>query len=82
MAATVSQSARDWPEDKFSLFFYGTLLHPAVLKRVIGHEGTGLTHQSALLYVRILYTRYEPLTHEPPMHVGLHQTSRQGRHIS
>ncbi|PVF97291.1 PLP-dependent transferase [Serendipita vermifera] len=50
MAATVSQSAQDWPEDKFSLFLYGTLLHPAVLKRVIGHEGTGLFHQPALLY--------------------------------
>lgn len=32
-----------------SLFFYGTLCHAAVLQRVIGHEGQGLTTRDALL---------------------------------
>ncbi|KAI0649205.1 hypothetical protein C8Q79DRAFT_498429 [Trametes meyenii] len=32
-----------------SAFFYGTLLHPAILRRVIGHEGTQLEICPAIL---------------------------------
>lgn len=48
--ATVNQ-AHDNQDETFSLFFYGTLLHPAVLRRVIGHDGEGLYYQSAILFV-------------------------------
>lgn len=53
MAASVSEEAQKWSSDKYSLFFYGTLLHPAVLKRVLGREGSGLFHQPAVLYVSL-----------------------------
>ncbi|KAG8807506.1 mitochondrial Homoaconitase, partial [Serendipita sp. 401] len=52
MAARVSQESLEHEsiaDSGHSLFFYGTLLHPAVLKRVLGHEGNGLRHQPALL---------------------------------
>ncbi|PIL35653.1 hypothetical protein GSI_02383 [Ganoderma sinense ZZ0214-1] len=35
-----------------SAFFYGTLLHPSILRRVIGHEGSGLEICPALLQAR------------------------------
>jgi hypothetical protein len=54
MAARVSEEAQKWSDEKYSLFFYGTLLHPAVLKRVLGHEGSGLSHQPAALYVSLI----------------------------
>lgn len=60
MSSTVSPAARDWEHDSYSLFFYGTLLHPAVLRRVIGHDGNELKHQTAVLFVRPFY-RYNPL---------------------
>ena len=34
-----------------SAFFYGTLLHPKVLKRVIGNDGQHLTIRPAVLLV-------------------------------
>ncbi|KAG8764536.1 mitochondrial Homoaconitase, partial [Serendipita sp. 405] len=55
MAARVSKESLEHEstaDSGHSLFFYGTLLHPAVLKRVLGHEGNGLRHQPALLDVR------------------------------
>jgi hypothetical protein len=55
MAASVSTPAKDWPEPKISLFFYGTLLHPAILRRVIGHDGQDLFYQPAILQD---YTRH------------------------
>jgi len=33
------------------LFFYGTLLHPSVIKRVTGQEGQNLRIQPAILLV-------------------------------
>lgn len=39
-----------------SAFFYGTLLHPAVLRRVIGHHGQDLTICPALL---LEHTRHQ-----------------------
>ncbi|KAL1949438.1 hypothetical protein VTO73DRAFT_8319 [Trametes versicolor] len=33
----------------YSAFFYGTLMHPAILRRVIGHEGSQLTICPAVL---------------------------------
>jgi len=39
--------------DKYSIFFYGTLLHPAVLRRVIGHPGQQLYYRPAILFVRL-----------------------------
>jgi hypothetical protein len=56
MAASISASAKDWSEPKVSLFFYGTLLHPAVLRRVIGHDGQDLFYQPAILRD---YTRHQ-----------------------
>ena len=38
---------------KYTAFFYGTLLHPAILRRVIGHEGQKLEICPALLLVSI-----------------------------
>ncbi|KAJ3551507.1 hypothetical protein NM688_g4665 [Phlebia brevispora] len=35
--------------DTFSAFFYGTLMHPAILRRVIGHQGANLEICPALL---------------------------------
>lgn len=55
MSATISSSAKEWSEPTVSLFFYGTLLHPAVLRRVIGHEGHTLSYQPAILQG---YTRH------------------------
>ncbi|KAF8442491.1 hypothetical protein L210DRAFT_3536793 [Boletus edulis BED1] len=37
-------------------FFYGTLLHPEILKRVIGHDGSYLQIRPALL---LDYTRHK-----------------------
>jgi len=39
------------PETTYSAFFYGTLLHPAVLTRVIRSEGAHLTICPAILKV-------------------------------
>lgn len=55
MASTISPEAAQWKEETYSLFFYGTLLHPAVLKRVIGHGGDTLHHRPAIL---LNYTRH------------------------
>ncbi|EPS93525.1 hypothetical protein FOMPIDRAFT_1136034 [Fomitopsis schrenkii] len=41
---------------KYTAFFYGTLLHPAILRRVIGHEGQKLEICPALL---LDYTRHQ-----------------------
>lgn len=38
-----------------SAFFYGTLLHPQVLKRVLGHDGQHLQVATAIL---LEYTRH------------------------
>lgn len=38
-----------------SAFFYGTLLHPKVLKRVIGNDGSHLTICPAVLLVCTYY---------------------------
>lgn len=35
----------------YTAFFYGTLLHPSILRRVIGHHGTDLRISPALLPV-------------------------------
>lgn len=42
-----------------SAFFYGTLMHPKILKRVIGHDGSYLQIRPALLLVS---ARRLPLT--------------------
>jgi hypothetical protein len=39
--------------EKYSVFFYGTLQHPTVLRRVIGHPGQQLYHRLAILFVRL-----------------------------
>jgi hypothetical protein len=38
-------------EKRFSAFFYGTLLHPKILRRVIGNDGTHLEICPAVLLV-------------------------------
>ena len=38
---------------QFTAFFYGTLLHPAILRRVIGREGQKLEICPALLLVNL-----------------------------
>ncbi|PCH42564.1 hypothetical protein WOLCODRAFT_102363 [Wolfiporia cocos MD-104 SS10] len=42
--------------ESFSAFFYGTLLHPSILRRVIGHEGQQLKICPALL---LEHTRHQ-----------------------
>ena len=37
----------------YSAFFYGTLLHPSILRRVIGHQGHELELCPALLVVSV-----------------------------
>jgi hypothetical protein len=73
MAASISASAKDWSEPKVSLFFYGTLLHPAVLRRVIGHEGQNLFYQPAILrdYTRhhVKGDTYRQSSHLSDMHL-------------
>ena len=44
-------------EQRFSAFFYGTLLHPKILKRVIGNDGSHLEICPAVLLVSIRLTR-------------------------
>jgi len=41
-------------EQRFSAFFYGTLLHPKILKRVIGNDGSHLEICPAVLLVSIV----------------------------
>lgn len=43
----------------FSAFFYGTLLHPSILRRVIGHDGEQLEICPALLLVSTIYSSWE-----------------------
>ncbi|OSX59088.1 hypothetical protein POSPLADRAFT_1060174 [Postia placenta MAD-698-R-SB12] len=43
-------------EPPYSAFFYGTLLHPAILRRVIGHDGQHLQICPALL---LEHTRHQ-----------------------
>lgn len=40
-----------------TVFFYGTLCHPGILKRVLGHDCQGLTFSDALLPVRPAVSR-------------------------
>lgn len=42
-------------EQRFSAFFYGTLLHPKILKRVIGNDGSHLEICPAVLLVSVAY---------------------------
>lgn len=48
-------------EPPYSAFFYGTLLHPAILRRVIGHDGQHLQICPALLLVSHLAYKDELL---------------------
>ena len=41
-------------EQRFSAFFYGTLLHPKILTRVIGNDGSHLDICPAVLLVSVL----------------------------
>lgn len=41
----------------YTAFFYGTLLHPAILRRVIGHQGADLKICPALLLVSYTYLK-------------------------
>jgi hypothetical protein len=41
-------------EQRFSAFFYGTLLHPKILKRVIGNDGSHLEICPAVLLVSVV----------------------------
>lgn len=51
-ASYVDESAKE-PTDQntktYSLLFYGTLVHPAILARMIGHQGSSLIVQPAIL---------------------------------
>lgn len=46
------------PTRPYAAFFYGTLMHPEILKRVIGNDGTHLKICSAILLVSTI--RYSP----------------------
>jgi hypothetical protein len=52
MAAVAGASAQELEGDNHSIFFYGVLLHAAVIRRVIGHPGQQLYYQPAILFVR------------------------------
>lgn len=41
-------------EQRISAFFYGTLLHPKILKRVIGNDGSHLEICPAVLLVSVI----------------------------
>ncbi|TFK40394.1 hypothetical protein BDQ12DRAFT_648909 [Crucibulum laeve] len=45
-------------------FFYGTLMHPKILTRVIDNDGAHLQFCSALL---LDYTRHEVMVHPSPL---------------
>ena len=45
-------------EQRFSAFVYGTLLHPEILKRVIGNDGSHLEICPAVLLVSIADTPF------------------------
>ncbi|PWN36722.1 uncharacterized protein FA14DRAFT_159121 [Meira miltonrushii] len=51
-ASHIDESAK-YPTDSssqtYSLLFYGTLVHPAILARMIGHQGSNLIVQPAIL---------------------------------
>lgn len=47
----------------YTTFFYGTLLHPSILRRVIGHHGADLDICPALLLVSP--SQIQPLPHSP-----------------
>lgn len=64
-------------EQRFSAFFYGTLLHPDILKRVIGNDGSHLEICPAVLLVSAsiphsLNLGGRNLT--PVHHIGSHKT--------
>ena len=46
-------------EQRFSAFFYGTLLHPKILKRVIGNDGSHLEICPAVLLVSVVDVLFE-----------------------
>lgn len=51
-ASFIDENAKlptDQKTKTFSLFFYGTLVHPAILARMIGHSGSNLVVQPAIL---------------------------------
>lgn len=45
------------PDGLYCAFFYGTLMHPDILKRVIGNDGTHLKICSGILLVRHSFYR-------------------------
>lgn len=45
-------------EQRFSAFFYGTLLHPKILKRVIGNDGSHLEICPAVLLVSVAHVPF------------------------
>lgn len=54
VARPTSCSWTTMPSQTYSAFFYGTLLHPSILRRVIGHAGDELQICPALLLVSVL----------------------------
>ena len=44
-------------EQRFSAFFYGILLHPKILKRVVGNDGSHLEICPAVLLVSVALIR-------------------------
>lgn len=51
-ASFIDESAKeptDLDNETYSLLFYGTLVHPAILARMIGHQGSNLIVQPAIL---------------------------------
>ena len=50
MEETAQSSASE--QQTYNAFFYGTLLHPKVLRRVIRHTGANLKISPAVLEVR------------------------------
>jgi len=73
-------------EQRFSAFFYGTLLHPKILKRVIDSDGSHLEICPAVLLVSgddtpFLGVMMNETSSSSPI-LGLHQTSGQGKKMS
>lgn len=53
--ASVCSSAKPSSDNTYSLFFYGTLIHPSILAKVIASPGTHISVQPAILEDYVLH---------------------------
>jgi len=72
-------------EQRFSAFFYGILLHPKILKRVIGNDGSHLEICPAVLLVSVALIRFfgskDGRNLTMAHHLGSHEAQGQGEEL-